>query len=300
MCRRRAAEAIKSEVIALELDGGPITYDVIAGDALRLYDDSMTPTPAPIGQLFRAWREQRRMSQLELACEANISQKHLSFIESGRSAPSREMIVHLADHLDVPLRERNTLLLSAGFAPIYRERAIDDPALVRARATVEKLLKAHEPFPALAVDRRWNMIAANAAVAALIGGVDEQLLKPPVNVLRLSLHPQGLAPLIANLAEWRHHLLERTRRQVRLTRDAALDALLSEISAYPAPDEKLAPVPDDEIAIPLRLRTPAGVLSFFSTVTVFGTAVEITLAEISLEAFYPADDFTAGALKALS
>jgi transcriptional regulator with XRE-family HTH domain len=259
----------------------------------------MTPTTAPVGQLFRAWREQRRMSQLELACEANISQKHLSFIESGRSAPSRDMIVHLADHLDVPLRERNTILLSAGFAPIYRERSIDDPALVRARATVEKLLKAHEPFPALAVDRRWNMIAANAAVTALIGTVDEQLLQPPVNVLRLSLHPKGLAPSIANLAEWRHHLLDRTRRQVRLTRDAALEALLSEIAAYPAPDEPLTGVPDDEIAIPLRLRTTAGVLSFFSTVTVFGTAVEITLAEISLEAFYPADDFTAGALKAL-
>jgi transcriptional regulator with XRE-family HTH domain len=258
----------------------------------------MTPASAPIGQLFRAWREQRRMSQLELACEANISQKHLSFIESGRSAPSRDMIVHLADHLDVPLRERNTLLLSAGFAPIYRERSIDDPALVRARATVEKLLKAHEPFPALAVDRGWNMIAANAAVTALLGVVDEQLLQPPVNVLRLSLHPKGLAPSIANLAEWRHHLLDRTRRQVRLTRDTALEALLSEIAAYPAPDEEVTGVPDDEIAIPLRLRTPAGVLSFFSTVTVFGTAVEITLAEISLEAFYPADDFTAGALKA--
>src|SRR5687768_2027897 len=165
----------------------------------------MIQTAASVGELVRAWREQRRMSQLDLASEANISQKHLSFIESGRSAPSRDMIVLLADHLDVPLRERNTLLLSAGFAPIYRERAIDDPALVRARATVEKLLKAHEPFPALAVDRRWNIIAANAAVAALIGAADAQLLQPPVNVLRLSLHPQGLAPSIANLAEWRHH-----------------------------------------------------------------------------------------------
>jgi transcriptional regulator with XRE-family HTH domain len=259
----------------------------------------MTQTPAPVGELMRAWREQRRMSQLDLASEANISQKHLSFIESGRSAPSRDMIVHLADHLDVPLRERNALLLSAGFAPIYRERAINDPALVRARATVEQILKAHEPFPALAVDRNWNKIAANASVMALIGGVDPSLLKPPVNVLRLSLHPKGLAPMIANLAEWRHHLLERTRRQVRLTRDPALKALLEEISAYPAPDEKLAALLDDEIAIPLKLRTPGGVLSFFSTITVFGTAVEITLSEISLEAFYPADDATAAALRAL-
>lgn len=239
------------------------------------------------------------MSQLDLASEANISQKHLSFIESGRSAPSRDMIVHLADHLDVPLRERNALLLSAGFAPIYRERAINDPALVRARATVEQILQAHEPFPALAVDRGWDMIATNAPVTALIGGVDSSLLKPPVNVLRLSLHPKGLAPMIANLAEWRHHLIERTRRQVRLTRDPALKTLLEEISAYPAPTEMLTTVVEDEIAIPLKLRTPHGVLSFFSTVTVFGTAVEITLSEISLEAFYPADDATAAALRAL-
>jgi transcriptional regulator with XRE-family HTH domain len=259
----------------------------------------MTQMPATVGQLMRAWREQRRMSQLDLASEANISQKHLSFIESGRSAPSRDMIVHLADHLDVPLRERNALLLSAGFAPVYRERAINDPALVRARATVEQLLRAHEPFPALAVDRGWNMIAANAPVMALIRGVDPSLLKPPVNVLRLSLHPKGLAPMIENLAEWRHHLVERTRRQVRLTRDPALKALLEEISGYPAPAENPTNLLEDEIAIPLKLRTPHGVLSFFSTITVFGTAVEITLSEISLEAFYPADDATAAALRAL-
>jgi transcriptional regulator with XRE-family HTH domain len=260
---------------------------------------TQTSVNAPIGQLVRAWREQRRMSQLGLASEANISQKHLSFIESGRAAPSRDMILHLADHLDIPLRERNALLLSAGFAPVYRERAINDPALVRARATVERLLKAHEPFPALAVDRSWNMIAANAPVMTMIARVDPELLKPPVNVLRLSLHPKGLAPAILNLAEWRHHLIERTRRQVRLTRDMALAALLKEISAYPAPVEKAVTLPDDEIAIPLRLQTPHGVLSFFSTITVFGTAVEITLSEISLEAFYPADETTAAALRTL-
>jgi transcriptional regulator with XRE-family HTH domain len=259
----------------------------------------MNQAAIPVGHLVRAWREQRRMSQLDLASEANISQKHLSFIESGRSAPSRDMIVHLSDHLEIPLRERNALLLSAGFAPIYRERAINDPALVRARATVEQVLKAHEPFPALAVDRAWNMIAANASVTALIGGVDAELLKPPVNVLRLSLHPKGLAPAIVNLGEWRHHLIERTRRQARLTRDPGLEALLKEISAYPGPEEKLVTLPEDEIAIPLRMRTPGGVLSFFSTITVFGTPVEITLSEISLEAFYPADDATAAALRAL-
>jgi transcriptional regulator with XRE-family HTH domain len=260
---------------------------------------AQTSISAPIGHLVRAWREQRRMSQLELASEANISQKHLSFIESGRAAPSRDMVVHLADHLDIPLRERNALLLSAGFAPIYRERAINDPALVRARAAVEQLLKAHEPFPALAVDRSWNMIAANTPVMTLIAGVDPALLQPPVNVLRLSLHPKGMAPRIVNLAEWRHHLIERTRRQARLTRDPALDALLKEITAYPAPADKVTTQPEDEVAIPLRLQTPHGVLTFFSTVTVFGTPVEITLSEISLEAFYPADETTTAALKGL-
>ena len=259
----------------------------------------MNQTHAPIGQLMKAWREQRRMSQLELASEARISQKHLSFIESGRSAPSRDMIVHLADHLDVPLRERNALLLSAGFAPIYRERAINDPALVRARATVEQILKAHEPFPALAVDRNWNMIAGNTAALTLAGTAAPELLKPPVNVMRLSLHPKGLAPLIVNLAEWRHHLIERMRRQARLTRDPGIEALLKEVEAYPAPAEKLVTLPEDDIAIPLRLRTPGGVLSFHSTITVFGTPVEITLSEISLEAFYPADEATAAALRAL-
>lgn len=258
---------------------------------------TQTSVSAPVGHLVRAWREQRRMSQLDLASEANISQKHLSFIESGRAAPSRDMIVHLADHLDIPLRERNALLLSAGFAPIYRERAINDPALVSARAAVEQLLKAHEPFPALAVDRSWNMIAANEPVMTMIAGVDSSLLKPPVNVLRLSLHPRGMAPMIVNLAEWRHHLIERTRRQVRLTRDTALEALLKEISAYPAPAETTGTLPEDEIVIPLRLQTPQGILSFFSTITVFGTPVEITLSEISLEAFYPADAATAAALK---
>lgn len=258
----------------------------------------MTHT-APAGHLIKAWREQRRLSQLDLAGEAEISQKHLSFIESGRSAPSREMIVRLAEHLDIPLRERNALLLAAGFAPLYRDRPLDDPALVRARASIERLLKAHEPFPALAVDRHWTMIAANSAVTALIAGVEPELLRPPVNVLRLSLHPKGLAPLIVNLSEWRAHLLDRAKRQVRLTRDAGLERLLGEISAYPHTGPAAPEIHDDEIAIPLKLRTPGGVLSFFSTITVFGTPVEITLSEMSLEAFYPADDATAQALRRL-
>lgn len=261
----------------------------------------MTQSAQSIGALVRTWREQRQLSQLHLATEAEISQKHLSFIESGRAAPSREMVITLAEHLDVPLRERNTLLLAAGFAPVYRDRPLDDPALMRARAAIDQLLKAHEPFPAMAVDRRWMLVSANAAVAPLMSGADPELVKPPVNVIRLSLHPRGLAPLIVNLGEWRAHLIERLRRQLRLTRDAAIDALLKEVTAYPGAGGKRAehgaPSDPEAIVVPLKLRTHGGVLSFFSTVTVFGTAVDITLSELSLEAFYPADEATAAALK---
>lgn len=262
----------------------------------------MTNAGQSIGALVRTWREQRHLSQLDLATEADISQKHLSFIESGRSAPSREMVITLAEHLDVPLRERNTLLLAAGFAPVYRDRPLDDPALVRAREAIDLLLKAHEPFPAVAVDRQWTLVAANGAVAPLIAGADPELVKPPVNVIRLSLHPRGLAPLIVNLGEWRAHLIERLRRQHRITRDVAIDALLREVTSYPGTAGMQAehgPAGDPEaIVVPLKLRTHGGVLSFFSTVTVFGTAVDITLSELSLEAFYPADETTAAALRA--
>ena len=253
-----------------------------------------------VGALVRMWRQQRGLSQLDLAADAEISQKHLSFIESGRSAPSRDMVLALAEHLEVPLRERNAMLLAAGFAPVFRDRPLNDPALAGALATVERLLKAHEPFPALTVDRHWTMVSANAAVAPLLAAVDPALMKPPVNVLRVSLHPRGLAPLIVNLPEWRAHLLERLRRQIRILRDPALDALARELTAYPGGAARAAshgaPPTGDNIAVPLRLRTHGGVLSFLSTVTVFGTPVEITLSELSLEAFYPADPETAAAL----
>jgi transcriptional regulator with XRE-family HTH domain len=255
----------------------------------------------PIGQLIRSWRELRRFSQLDLATDAEISQKHLSFIESGRASPSRDMVITLAEHLDVPLRERNTLLLAAGFAPVYRYRPLDDPALIRARAAIDQVLKAHEPNPALTVDRQWNLVAANGAVAPLLVGVDPELMKPPANVMRLSLHPRGLAPLIVNLREWRGHLIERLRRQHRVMRDRTVEALLKEISSYPAPAAgkggQHETTDQDPVVIPLRLRTHHGVLSFLSTVTVFGTAVDITLSELSLEAFYPADEATAVALR---
>jgi transcriptional regulator with XRE-family HTH domain len=260
----------------------------------------MTQTNASVGDLVRRWRKQRGLSQLHLSVEAEISQKHLSFIESGRAAPSRGMVLQLAEYLDVPLRDRNAMLLAAGFAPIFRDRPLTDPALARAMATIERLLQAHEPYPALTVDRHWTLVSANDAMPPLLAGVDPELMQPPVNVLRMSLHPRGLAPLIINLAEWRAHLLERLRRQIRITGDRTLDALLRELVAYPGSPAHAESYPPstaaEDVAVPLKLRTHGGVLSFLSTVTVFGTPIEITLSELSLEAFYPADPETTAAL----
>ncbi len=264
----------------------------------------------PVGILVREWRERRRLSQLALALDAGVSTRHLSFLETGKARPSREMVERLAERLDVPLRERNTLLLAAGFAPAYPEHRLDDPALGPARRVVDRVLAGHEPYPALAIDRHWTLLAANRAVAPLLAGVASDLLRPPVNVLRLSLHPEGLAPRIANLGQWRAHLLERLRRQVEATADAVLAALAAELAAYPAP---AVPAPGSGsgsgtgsgsdfagIAVPLVLRTGGGTLAFLSTTTVFGTPVEVTLAELAVEAFFPADAATAAALRRTS
>lgn len=255
----------------------------------------------PFGEHLRHWRQQRRLSQLELASDAEISTRHLSFVETGRSSPSREMVLRLAERLQVPLRERNALLMAAGYAPMYGERPLDDPALAAARQAVDLILKRHEPFPALAVDRHWNLVAANAMVPHLLAGADPSLLRGPVNVLRLSLHPQGLAPRIVNLAQWRHHLLERLGQQVQHSGDPALVALLEELLGYPAPTGSRPELDGAHIgiAVPLRFRSPQGVLSFISTTTVFGTPVDITLQELALETFFPADDFTAKVLREL-
>jgi transcriptional regulator with XRE-family HTH domain len=274
----------------------------------KLYDARMhhaaTPTARrPFGEHLRFWRQHRRMSQLDLASEAEISTRHLSFVETGRSAPSREMVLKLAERLEVPLRERNALLVSAGFAPMYRERALDDPALAAARDAVQLILKSHEPHPALAVDRHWNMLAANAMIPHLLAAADPSLLVAPVNVLRLSLHPKGLAPQIANLAQWRHHLFERLRQQVQATGDAGLAALLEELRGYPVPEQGADERLDGEllgVAMPFRFRTPAGVMNFISTTTVFGSAVDVTLQELALETFFPADAATAAALRQLA
>lgn len=254
------------------------------------------------GDLLRDWRKRRRLSQLDLATEAEISQRHLSFVESGRAQPSREMVLHLAEQLEVPLRERNLLLVAAGYAPVFPERALDDPAMAAARDAVQRVLTGHEPHPAIAVDRHWTLLSANRAFAPLLAGIDPALLAPPVNVLRLSLHPNGAAPRIGNLAEWRAHILARLRRQVEISADAALITLLEELRGYPAP-ASARPVPAaelDGVAVPLRLATPAGLLSFLSTTMVFGTPVDITLSELTIEAFFPADAETAARMRSLA
>jgi transcriptional regulator with XRE-family HTH domain len=254
-----------------------------------------------VGDHLREWRQRRRMSQLGLACEADISTRHLSFLETGRAQPSRDMLLHLAERLDVPLRERNVLLVAAGYAPVFRERSLDDPALAPARAAVDQVLSGHEPYPALAIDRHWNLVAANRAITPLLAGVTRTLLQPPINVLRLALHPNGLAPRTANLAEWRRHLLARLRRQVELTAEPKLVELLRELEAYPTPRRNGPPPRESEleasVAVPFRLHVGERVLSFFSTVTVFGTPLDIALSELAIEAFFPADAETAEALR---
>ncbi len=245
------------------------------------------------------------MSQLELSLEAEISQRHLSFLESGRSTPSREMLMHLAERLDIPLRDRNAMLLAAGYAPAYTERALEDPSMTAAREAVEMVLKGHEPFPALAIDRHWTLLAANTAVDRLLGGIEDPgLLAPPVNVLKLSLHPRGLAPRIANLAEWQAHLLDRLRHQIAVTGDPVLAEQLRELSSYPVGENLAAlhtarPTNHGDVFVPLQLVTDAGLLSFISTTTVFGTPRDITLSELAVEAFFPADTATAEILRNL-
>lgn len=259
----------------------------------------------PVGELLREWRQRRRLSQLDLALEADISTRHLSFVETGRSQPSREMLLHLAERLDIPLRERNMLLTAAGFAAVFQERSLADPALQAARRAIDLVLAGHEPYPAIAIDRHWTMVAHNAAVPRLLEGVDPKLLEPPVNVLRLSVHPGGLAPRIANLVQWRAHLITRLHHQIDVTADPVLVALLSELREYPVPADA-APHPPLQaeqdlagIVVPLQLRTPAGTLAFLGTTTLFGTPVDITLSELAIESFFPADAATAEILRRL-
>jgi transcriptional regulator with XRE-family HTH domain len=277
--------------------GPSITCDVMGGRRARPYRGLVTTTAGTVGPLLRDWRRRRRLTQLDLALEAEVSTRHLSFVETGRSSPSREMVLHLADVLEVPLRERNRLLLAAGFAPSYVARDLDSPDLAPVRAAVDTILTGYSPYPALVVDRGWHLVAANGAVDLLTAGVAAALLEPPVNVLRLSLHPDGLAPQIANLAQWRGHLLARLAREAALSGSAELVALLRELRGYPGGLERSGP--GGAIVVPLRLRTDGAELTFLSTVTTFGTALDVTAAELSIEAFLPADPDTAAALRRL-
>ena len=255
-------------------------------------------TTQSIGEQLRDWRQRRRLSQLDLALDAEISTRHLSFLETGRSQPSRDMVLRLADELDVPLRERNAMLLAAGFAPVFLERGYDDPELAQARSAIETLLGAHEPFPALAVDRHWNLVTANAAGRALLQGVAAHLLVPPVNVLRLSLHPEGAAPRIENLAEWKAHLLHRLRRQFEASADPAVLELLEAVRGYPSPPA-VEPNPN-AIAVPLVGSAPRGRISFLSSTLLFGAPNEVTLSELAVEIFLPADAATVEMLRSSS
>ncbi|WP_291296678.1 helix-turn-helix domain-containing protein [Elioraea sp.] len=252
-------------------------------------------TDQGFGPLLRQWRERRRLSQLAVALEGGISTRHLSYLETGRARPSRAMVLRLADQLEVPLRDQNVLLLAAGYAPAFPERGLDDPGLASVRAAVDSVLAAHAPFPAVAIDRHWHLLAANAAVPLLLAGAAPALLAPPVNVLRLTLHPDGLARRITNLGAWRAHLLARLGRQIAETGDAAIITLRAELAGYPAPDSE-HDADADELAIPFRIATERGMLSFLSTSMVFGTPRDVTLSELAIEAFLPADDLTRAAL----
>ena len=253
------------------------------------------------GALLREWRAMRRMSQLDLALEAGISQRHLSFVESGRSVPSRDMLMRLAESLDLPLRVRNRALLAAGHAPAFAERPTGDAALAPAMDAVALVLRGHEPNPAIAVDRRWNLIMGNRAIGPFLEGVDDPaLLEPPINVLRLSLHPRGLAPRIVNLPEWRAHILERLRRLARTTGDPDIADLEAELRALPAPASTTRHPAYSEVAVPLRVRHGDDILSFITTITVFGTPLDVTLSEMAIESFFPADEATRFALQKMA
>src|ERR1700757_3926630 len=255
--------------------------------------------PVHVGEHLREWRQRRHLSQLDLAVDAEISARHLSFVETGRASPSREMVLKLAERLDVPLRERNVLLVSAGYAPAFPQRSLDDPMLKSARQAIDLVLRAHEPNPALAYDRHWNLVTANRMVAPLLDGIPARLLGQPFNILRLAFHPEALAPRTVNLAEWCGHLLERLHRQCEVTADLELIKLYNDLKAYPIP-ARSAPLSSDNVAIPFKLRHEGEILSFFSTTMVFGTPVDITLSELALETFFPADERTAERLKQMA
>ncbi|MER5827233.1 helix-turn-helix domain-containing protein [Streptomyces mirabilis] len=270
---------------------------------------STTPAGKGVGPLLRGWREQRRVSQLELALRADSSARHISFIETGRSRPSEEMVLRLAEHLDVPVRERNALLLAAGYAPHYPETPLDDPSMDALRQGMERLIQGYEPYPALVVDATYTVLAANRGIAMLLEGVSESLLAPPLNAMRLTLHPEGLAPRIRNHREWRDHLLAQMERQIALDRSEPLRALHEEVAAYPVPEQERGGKGEGELgggvepvpcfALPLQIEHGGRVLSFISSISTFNTPMDVTVAELAIETFLPADPATVKYLQSL-
>ncbi|MFJ8079672.1 helix-turn-helix domain-containing protein [Streptomyces sp. NPDC096205] len=264
------------------------------------------PATAPAGQgvgpLLRAWREQRRVSQLELALRAGSSARHISFVETGRSRPSEDLLLRLAEHLDVPVRERNALLLAAGYAPRYPETPLDDPALRSLREGMERLIQGYEPYPALVVDATYDVVAANRGILMLMDGMPEELLAPPLNAMRLTLHPKGLAPRIRNLREWRGHLLAQMERQIALHRSQPLRELYEEVAAYPVPEQAPGAEPEEPVpyfALPLQVEHEGRVLSFISSISTFNTPMDVTVAELAIETLLPADPATVKYLHSL-
>jgi len=263
-----------------------------------------TATSQAVGVLLREWRERRRLTQLELALEAGVSARHLSFVETGRSKPGREMLLRVLERLEVPFREQNRLLLAAGHAPAFPERSLEDPELQPVRDALEVILRSHEPYPAVAVDRAWNLVAANSPMDALtaVVDVDPALLEPPINVMRVGLHPRGLAPLMVNLGDWHAHWLGRLERQLAVTGDEELAALIEEIARYPVPEperDSASVLGGTEILGPIRVRGPGGELSFFGMFATFDTPFEVTTSELAIELLFPADRATAELLNNL-
>ena len=247
-----------------------------------------------VGVLLRQWRERRRLSQLELSNLADVSTRHLSYVETGKARPTSAMILRLTEHLEVPLRERNQLLLAGGFAPAYPEGNLDGEQLEAVRRSLRRVLAGHEPYPAVVVDRGWTLVDANGAMWRLVEGASAHLLRPPVNLLRLSLHPGGVAPRIVNLDQWRGHLFRRVRRQIAATGDGGLRALLEEMQGYPGGESGGDP---HDVVVPLRLSTASGELSLFGITAVVGAPNDVTVAELAVETFFPADAASAAALE---
>ncbi|MBG0851203.1 helix-turn-helix transcriptional regulator [Streptomyces spinoverrucosus] len=261
-----------------------------------------TPADQGVGPLLRAWRERRRISQLELASRAGSSARHISFVETGRSRPSEEMVLKLAEHLDIPVREHNALLLAAGYAPRYPRTPLDDPALDALREGMERLIRGYEPYPALVLDATYNVLAANRGVTMLLEGLPESLLGQPPNVMRLTLHPEGLAPRIRNFRDWRAHLLAQMERQIALHRSAALRELYEEVAAYPVPESATGDEPAERVpyfALPMRIEHEGRTLSFVSSISTFNTPMDVTVAELAIETLLPADPATVKYLHSL-